>query len=166
MVYSPYYVKALDALNQELFQLWMGEKETVLELGVHLLRHLQIPVASFPECFPLNHIIELKHDCFYIQLPKWFKVMVAYLKASGNEQMYLNYLWAVQEAEKGEAMEPSHNPAIASANKPWAMSFFPLWKLKGSQPTMTHSAWVHTWRKRAATRRNALTVKTQVALKA
>ena len=29
-------VKALDALNQELFQLWMGEKETVLDWGVHL----------------------------------------------------------------------------------------------------------------------------------
>ena len=26
-------VKALDALNQELFQLWMGEKETVLDWG-------------------------------------------------------------------------------------------------------------------------------------
>ena len=29
-------VKALDALNQELFQLCMGEKETVSDWGVHL----------------------------------------------------------------------------------------------------------------------------------
>ena len=29
-------VKALDALNQELFQLQMGEKETILDWGVHL----------------------------------------------------------------------------------------------------------------------------------
>ena len=33
-------VKALGALNQEIFQLWMADKETVLDWGVHLLRHL------------------------------------------------------------------------------------------------------------------------------
>ena len=33
-------------------------------------------------------------------------------------------------------------PPMASANKPQVMSFFPLQKLKGSQPTMTPSAWV------------------------
>ena len=57
-------VKALDALNQELFQVWMGE-ETVLEWGVHLSRYLQILVASFLECFPPAHIAELKWDSFY-----------------------------------------------------------------------------------------------------
>ena len=45
-------VKALDALNQELFQLWMGEKETVSDWGVHLSRHLQVLATLFPECFP------------------------------------------------------------------------------------------------------------------
>ena len=45
-------VKALDALNQELFQLWMADKETVLDWGVCLSRHLQVLVASFPNCFP------------------------------------------------------------------------------------------------------------------
>ena len=44
-------VKALDVLNQELFQLWMGEKETVLDWGVCLSRHLQVLVASFPNAF-------------------------------------------------------------------------------------------------------------------
>ena len=34
-------VKALDGLNQELFQLQIGEKETVSDWGVHLLRYLQ-----------------------------------------------------------------------------------------------------------------------------
>ena len=33
-------VKALDALNQELFQLWMADKETVSDWGVCLSRHL------------------------------------------------------------------------------------------------------------------------------
>ena len=45
-------VKALDALNQELFQLWMADKETVSDWGFCLLRHLQVLVASFPDCFP------------------------------------------------------------------------------------------------------------------
>ena len=75
-------VKALDTLNQELFQLQMDEKETVSDWGVHLLRHLQTLAASFPECFPPDHIAELKCDHFYSGLPKWLKAMVAYLKAS------------------------------------------------------------------------------------
>ena len=49
-------VKALSALNQELFQLQMGKKETVSEWGVCLLRHLQILMALFPEHFPLYHV--------------------------------------------------------------------------------------------------------------
>ena len=36
-------------------------------------------------------------------------------------------------------MEPSHNLPVASANKSWVMSFFPLQKLKGCQPAMTPS---------------------------
>ena len=93
-------VRALDALNQELFQLQMGEKETVSDLGVHPLRHLQVLTVSFPEHFPLDHIAKLKCDCFYGGLPKWLKAMVAYLKASTKKKMGSNYLWAVREAEK------------------------------------------------------------------
>ena len=52
-------VKALDALNQELFQLWMADKETVLDWGVHLSRHLQVLAASFPDHFPLDRVAEL-----------------------------------------------------------------------------------------------------------
>ena len=63
-------VKALDALNQELFQLWMADKETVSDWGVHLSRHLQVLVTSFPDHFPPDHVAELKKDCFYSGLPK------------------------------------------------------------------------------------------------
>ena len=58
-------IKALNALNQELFQLHMGEKETVSDWGMHLPRHLQVLKASFLEHFPPDHIAELKHDHFY-----------------------------------------------------------------------------------------------------
>ena len=66
-------VKALDALNQELFQMRMADKETVSDWGVHLSRHLQILAASFPNHFPLEHVAELKRDHFYGGLPKQLK---------------------------------------------------------------------------------------------
>ena len=45
-------IKALDALNQELFQLQMANKETVSDWGIHLSRHLQILAASFQTTSP------------------------------------------------------------------------------------------------------------------
>ena len=134
-------VKALDVLNQELFQLWMGE-ETVSEWGVHLSRHLQILTASFLESFVPDHIPKVKHYCFYSEMPKQFKAMVAFLKASSNEKMYPDYLWVACEAKKEEVMEPSCNSPTASMSKSTTMSFFPLQRLKGSQPVATPSAWV------------------------
>ena len=72
MILDEHYnnVKVLDALNQELFQLQMADKETVLDCGIPLSRHLQILAASFPDHFPLEHVAELKRDCFYGGLPK------------------------------------------------------------------------------------------------
>ena len=130
-------VKALDTLNQELFQLCMGEKEMVSDWGVHLSRHLQILAVSFPECFHPDCVAKLKCDHFYGRLPKWLKAMVAYLKASDNEKMYSDYLWAAREAEKEEAMEPDHRQTTDKPSKPKLMSFLPLRKLKGTQPTKT-----------------------------
>ena len=63
-------VKALDALNQELFQLRMTDKETVLDWGVCLSRHLQVLAASLSNCFPPDQVAELKRDPFYGRLPK------------------------------------------------------------------------------------------------
>ena len=130
-------VKALDALSQELFQLHMGEKEMVSDWGACLSRHLQILTVSFPKCFPPDCVAELKHDHFYNRLSKWLKAMVAYLKASANKKMYSDYLQAAREGKKEEAMEPSHSQTTDKPSKPKAMSFFPLQKLKGTQPTKT-----------------------------
>ena len=88
-----------------------------------------------PGCFLPDHIIMLKHDCFYRGLPKWFKLMAACLKASAGEQRYSDYLCTAWEAEKEEAMELSHSQTVDSTSKPAVMSIFPLWKLKGTQPT-------------------------------
>ena len=100
-------MKALDALNQGLFQLWMADKETVLDWGIHLSRHLQILAASFPDCFPPNCLGELKRDHFYGGLPKQLKVMVAYLTAGPQVRTYSDYLRATREAEKEYSIELS-----------------------------------------------------------
>ena len=70
-------VKALDALNQELFQLHMADKETISDWGICLSRHLQVLAASFPNHFLPDHVAELKQDCFYGRLVKRLKAMVA-----------------------------------------------------------------------------------------
>ena len=122
-------MKALDDLKQELFQLWMADKETVSDWVISLLRHLQVLAASFPNHFPPNCVAKLKWDCFYGRLPKWLKAMVAYLKASLHEKTYSNYLWAAREVEKEDSMELSQNPqnqAIDNTAKPKTTSFFPL----------------------------------------
>ena len=45
-------VKVLDALNQELFQLQMVDKETVLDWGVCLSRISRFWLLPFPTAFP------------------------------------------------------------------------------------------------------------------
>ena len=115
----------------------MGDKETVLHWRVCLLKHLQVLTVSFLEYFPPDYVAELKHDHFYGGLPKWLKAMVAYLKASTNKKMYSDYLWAAREAEKEEAMEPLQNWMADNQNKPKAISFFPLQKLKSNQSIKT-----------------------------
>ena len=128
-------VKALDALNQELFQLQMADKEAVSDWGVHLSRHLQILAASFPDCFPPDRVVELKRDHFYGGLPKQLKAMVAYLKAGPQVRTYSDYLRVTREAEKEDSIDLSWSSRIQTADspsKPRTTSFFPLRKLKGN----------------------------------
>ena len=130
-------VKALDALNQELFQMRMADKETVSDWGICLYRHLQILAASFLDCFPPDHIAKLKRDHFYSGLPKCLKAMVAYLKVGPQVRTYSDYLRATREAEKEDSIELSQThrtQATDGPSKPRATSFFLLRKLKGSQP--------------------------------
>ena len=53
-------IKALDALNQELFQLQMADKDTISDWGICLSGHFQVLAASFLDCFPPDHVAELK----------------------------------------------------------------------------------------------------------
>ena len=97
-------VKALDILNQELFQLQMADKETISDWGVCLSRHLQVLAASFPDHFPSDQVVELNRDCFYGRLPKHLKAMVVYLKVGPWVRTYSDYLRVAQEADKEDSM--------------------------------------------------------------
>ena len=122
-------MKALDALNQELFQLWMADKETILDWGICLLRHLQVLAASFPDCFPPFHGAELKRDLFYGRPPKQLKVMVAYLKAGPQVRTYSDYLRAAHVAKKEDSIELPQGPRAQTTDnrpKPRITSFFSL----------------------------------------
>ena len=130
-------VKALDALNQELFQMRVADKETVSDWAVCLSRYLQILAASFPDHFPPEHVAELKRDRFYGGLPKQLKAVVAYLKVEPQVRTYFDYLKAAREAGKEDSIELSRAPRTQttdSPSKPRTTSFFPLRNLKGSQP--------------------------------
>ena len=118
-------VKAFDSLNQELFQLHMGEKRDSVQLGSVSIKTPTDSWNAFSQTALLNGSA----------IPKWLKAMVASLKASVNEKTYSDYLWVVREVEKEKAMEPSHSQTTNKPSKPKATSFFPLWKLKGTQPT-------------------------------
>ena len=98
-------VKVLNMLNQELFQLQMADKETMSDWGIHLSRHFQVVAASFPDHYPPDHVAELKRDYFYGRLPKWLKVMVAYLKAGPQVRTYSDHVRATREAEKEDSIE-------------------------------------------------------------
>ena len=65
------------------------------------------------------------------------KAMVAYLKVGPQVRTYLDYLRAAREAEKEDSIElsrTSRTQTTDSPSKPRTTSFFPLRKLKGSQP--------------------------------
>ena len=63
--------------------------------------------------------------------------MVTYLKVAPQVRMYSDYLRASREAEKDDLIELLQSSRIQAADgpsKPRTTSFFPLRKLKGSQP--------------------------------
>ena len=63
--------------------------------------------------------------------------MVAYLKAETQVRMYSDYLRATREAKKEDSIKlpwSPRPPATDGLTKPRATNFFPLRKLKGSQP--------------------------------
>ena len=107
-------VKALDTLNQELFQLWMADKETILDWGIHLSRHLQVLTALFPDCFSPNCVAELKWDCFYGRLPKRLKARWPIFKPAHTKRLILI---TYRQQEKWKRKNPWSYPKIHAARQ-------------------------------------------------
>ena len=99
----------LDDVLMILDKHYNNVKVLVLDWGVCLSRHLQILAVSFPDCFPPDHVAELKRDHFYGGLPKQLKAMVAYLKVGPQVRTYLDYLRAIREAEKEDSIKLSRS---------------------------------------------------------
>ena len=78
--------------------------------------------------------------------------MVAYLKVGPQVRTYSDYLRATREAKKEDSIElsqTSRTQTTDSPSKPRTTSFFPLRKLKGSQPFPKKPAiHLHNWRKK------------------
>ena len=101
----------------------MANKETVLDWGICLSRHLQILAASFLDCFPPDHVAELKRDHFYGGLPKRLKAMVAYLKAGPQVRTYSDYLRATREDLIESSWTPGHKQQTVHPNLGRLVSF-------------------------------------------
>ena len=80
-----------------------------------ICKYLQLPSLTV---FPPYHVAELKRDCFYGGLPKWLKVMVAYLKAGPQVRTYSDYLRATREAEKEDSIELPQSSRVQTSNGP------------------------------------------------
>ena len=157
-------VKVLDALNQELFQLQMADKETVSDWGICLSRHLQALAASFPDHFPPDCVTELKWDHFHGRLPKRLKAMVSYLKAIPHRKTYSDYLWAVREAEKED---PWSYPKIHAARQLITLLSQKLLVsslCRSSNGTSQYLKWPpctwHTWKRKALRERRKTKLRT------
>ena len=83
----------------------MADKETVLDWGVCLSRHLQVLAASFPDHIPPDCVAELKRDHFYGRLLKQLKAMITYLKVGLQVRTYSDNLRAAREAKKEDSIE-------------------------------------------------------------
>ena len=130
-------VKVLDALNQELFQLRMADKETVLDWGICLSRNLQVLATSLPWSFsPKSCLAELKRDCFYSRPSQVIKSNGSLPKGRSAGETVLRLPkghlggWA-----KEHSIELPWGPRTQTTDgppKPRTTSFFPLRKLKGN----------------------------------
>ena len=119
-------VKALDTLNQELFQLQMADKETVSVWGICLSRHLQVLAASFHDCFPPYCVAELKRDHFYGRLSQAIESL--------QVRTYSDYLRVGFEVEKEDSIKLSQGPRAQTTNnppKPRTTSYFPPEETQG-----------------------------------
>ena len=158
-------VKALDALNQALFQLQMGE-EMVSEWGC-----ICQGTSKFSQFCSQNAF-------HWITLPNWSVTasMVGFLsslkwwwytsrKAVMRRHIPIISEWCRRLRKRKQWNHPTTHPQPVPASTRWQASFLCRNSKAVSQPWPPLHGW-HTWRKRVLTRRNMSMVKTHMASKA
>ena len=139
-MYSPHWMNITTVsrpLNQELFQLQMGWKRDSIGLGCASVKTPSGSCGIIPRTFSSG---------LCSQVEVWLLLWWAAWTTQGNgsqpegQHQWKDVLWlspGSKGSKKEEAVELSHSKAANSTSKPKVMSFFPLQKLKGTQPART-----------------------------
>ena len=131
--------------SEELYSLKQGLGENVAEFGVCLLQQVQILQLEYPGRIQLEHIEEMKHDCFHEGLNPEYQWMLAHKLDGEHPASYSDLLLATQKLERwAEARDPLP-PKTATTSGPnmthsqMAGNLFPSCKLKGSCTLMAQA---------------------------
>ena len=131
-------VKALDALNQELFQLRNGWKRDSIAMGG---ASIETPLNShgvIPRMIPIRPCSQVKVG----PLLQWATKVV---KGNGGllgRPLLMKRLTLIMSMWHGRLRRKRQLNCLTIQPKPKMMSFSPLWKLEGTLPTMTSTVWV------------------------
>ena len=139
MILEEHYnnVKVLDALNQELFQMRMADKETVLDCGDLSLQAFTNIGSILSRPFSPRLCSRTKERSFLWWTFQTIESNGGLPEGRPQVRMYSDYLRATGEAEKEDSIELSRSSRSQPTDgpfKPRTTSFFHLRKLKGSQP--------------------------------
>ena len=129
-------VRAPDVLNQALFQMQMADKETI-GLGCPSLQTLTNTSNILPGLISSRSCSGIEEGLILWWTSQMIEGDGVHLKVGPQVRTYSNSLRATREAEKEDSIKLSQNPRIQVSDglsKPRPTSFFPLRKLRGSQP--------------------------------
>ena len=139
-----------NTLIKELYSLKQGSSENIAEFGVCLLHQVQILQSEYPGRIQLEHVEEMKYDCFYEGLNPKYQHMLAHKVDGEHLVSYSNLLLAALKLERQEEARDPLLPKMAITTGSYMMhsqmpgNLFPWCKLKGN----------HTFAAQAMTVRN------------
>ena len=94
-------VMTLDTLSKELYSLKQGSGENVAKFGVHLSQQVKILQSEYPGRIQLEHVEEMKQDCFYEGLTPEYQWMLANKVDGDHPASYSDLLLAAPKLERG-----------------------------------------------------------------
>ena len=129
-------IMAFNTLSKELYSLKQGLGEEIAEFGVCLSQQVQILQLEYTGKIWPEHMVEMKHDCFYEGLNPEYCHMLAYKVDGENPDDYSDLLLATQKLERrAETRNPLPPKTAVTSGLNMICSqtlgnLFPLHKLK------------------------------------